>query len=279
MTKDLAIFHIDADDLDSDTARRARWRGLWEAKTEAMQSAARLSRWGLPLLVFILLVSGLHVWETIAAIRPAFVPHWTPHWAAYYGVAALFTVGIDLAALYLVAANSTLALAGMQRRQGALWFLLVTTFLLNAAFIVRFAPELPAGLRAMVLPALDVAFVVLLPAFIPIGLLAVESSRSRLNAARLRLLVEVRTLEALLEQPDEQPAVAVAMTNEARAILRLRLAGQRISNDVAQAHGYANYQAALAATATAYAEWRALTDGLVVTATANGNGKYEEVVG
>lgn len=200
MTKppaDLAIFEIDADTLNSDAARRARWAGLRLAKQQAMRTAAVLSWLGLPLLIFILLVSGLHVWETIAGIRPAWVQEWRPHWAAYYIVAALFTVGIDLAALYLMAANNTLAFAGMRREYRAVGCFLVATFLLNAAFVVRYASDLPVSLRDVALPVLDILFAIILPAFIPISLLAVEHARERLGAARLRLLVDVRTLEEL----------------------------------------------------------------------------------
>lgn len=193
------LFTMDAQMLETPAARRAWQAGLLVAKLQAMHRAERLVKVGRPLLVAIIFVSFLHIWETIGAIRPEFVSEMRlPSWA-YHAAAAALTVAIDAAALYVVAADGTTALAGAARRRGATWFFLATTFLLNAAFVVRYAPSLPESLRTTVLPALEILFVILLPATIPVSILAIEGSVARLEAARLKLLVETTALKELAQ--------------------------------------------------------------------------------
>lgn len=208
---DLAtLLHIAPELLQSDIAQRAWHAGLLEAKQEAMTRAKRLERWGRPLLVAVIGVSFLHVWESIAAIKPAFVSELALSNEFYHAAAAAFTVAIDLAALYVVAAAQTVALAGAKKDRWATWFFLLLTLLLNMAYITRHAPNLPAGVQEYMLPTLNIAFIILLPAFIPAAILAVEAATQRLIAARLKLLVEVRTLEQLTKtetMPASQPSI------------------------------------------------------------------------
>lgn len=193
------LFTMDAQMLETPAARRAWQAGLLVAKLQAMHRAERLVKIGRPLLVAIIFVSFLHIWETIGAIRPEFVQEMRlPSWV-YHAAAAALTLAIDAAALYVVAADGTAALAGATRRRGATWFFLATTFLLNAAFVVRYAPSLPEDLRTTVLPGLEILFVVLLPATIPVSIVAIEGSVARLEAARLKLLVETTALRELAQ--------------------------------------------------------------------------------
>src|SRR5579859_2744926 len=91
------IFQHDITALDTPAAQRALHMGLLHAKREAMRSAEQLIRWGRPLLIGIITVSFLHLWDTIAAIRPAFVAELrVPAWL-YYATAAALTLAIDAA--------------------------------------------------------------------------------------------------------------------------------------------------------------------------------------
>lgn len=189
---------LDAELLDSPAARQALLRGQLQARRQALRHVAALARLGRPLLVGIIFVSALHVWETIAAIRPGWVAELRLQSELYHAAAALLTVAIDLAALFVVAAGAAVALVVPPTGRRAVWFFLALTFLLNMAFVVRYGPALPAELRAAVLPLLDMLFAVLLPAFVPVGIVAVESATGRLDVARLRLVVEVTTLAELV---------------------------------------------------------------------------------
>lgn len=190
-------------------AQRALRLGVLEAKRSALGQAQRLIVWGRPLLVAIITVSFLHLWDTIAAIRPAAVPELTlPGWV-YHATAAALTLAIDAAALFCLSAGAVTTLAGERvRRNWGLGFFLATTFLLNAAFVVRYAPALGEPVRAWVLPGLELLFAMLLPATIPVGLFAVERALARLESARLRLLMEATALDALVRQ-ESDPVVTV----------------------------------------------------------------------
>jgi len=190
-------------------AQRALRMGLLEAKRAALVQARGLIAWGRPLLVAIIAVSFLHLWDTIAAIRPTAVPELAlPGWL-YHATAAALTLVIDAAALFCLAAGAVTSRAGERlRRSWGLSFFLVTTFLLNAAFVVRYAPALGTDVRDWVLPGLELLFAILLPATVPVGLFAVEGALARLESARLRLLMETTALDALVRE--ERAGVVVA---------------------------------------------------------------------
>ena len=191
-------FRIDPVLLETPAAKHAMLAGLLQAKRQAMRQAEGLLRIGRPLLVAVIFVSFLHVFETIAAIRPAFVEELQlPGWL-YHLAAALLTLAIDLAALYVVSAHASAALVVGQTRRPAVWFFLVTTFLLNAAYVVQFAPSLPGAFQQTILPWLNTSFVFLLPAFVPVAIFSIEGAVSRLDVARLRLLVETTALADLV---------------------------------------------------------------------------------
>lgn len=210
-------FKLDPELLETPAAKRAMLAGLLQAKRHAMQQVERLARFGRPLLVAIVFVSFLHVFETIAGIRPQFVEELRlPSWL-YHAAAALLTSAIDLAALYTVSAHAAALLALPVTSRRGVWFFLSVTFLLNAAFVVRYAPSLPAWFRSSVLPVLDIAFVVLLPAFVPVAIVAVESAAARLQLARLRLLVEVTALTDLVEPSSRRGASGSAQNGTGSA--------------------------------------------------------------
>jgi hypothetical protein len=109
------------------------------------------------------------------------------------------TLAIDLAALYVVSANASAALVVGHTNKNATWFFLITTFLLNAAYVVQYAPTLPGQFQQTVLPWLNISFVFLLPAFVPVAIFSIEGAVSRLDVARLQLLIETTALEEMLK--------------------------------------------------------------------------------
>lgn len=203
-TRQLDLLQIDLAMLTSTHAQTALNRGRLKAKREALHNANRLVRWARPLLIAILVVSFVHLWEQIASIKPASVPDLALHPWLYHGSSAMLTAAIDATALYLVATRATAAYAGDRTRQYSVWFFYVLTAILNLSFVLRFAPELPAGV-VEVIPTLYLLMAILLGLLIPVSIAAVESARQRVEAARLALLVET---EALTELVQVAPATA-----------------------------------------------------------------------
>jgi len=205
------LLAVDDTLLAHPAAQQALRLGVLEAKRSALSQAQNLIIWGRPLLVAIIAVSFLHLWDTIAAIRPAAVPELTlPGWV-YHATAAALTLAIDAAALFCLSTGAVTTLASERARHNwGLSFFLMTTFLLNAAYVVRYAPALAEPVRAWVLPGLEIVFAVLLPAIIPVGLFAVERALARLEGARLRLLMETTALDALVR--DEGGDLNVTIT-------------------------------------------------------------------
>ncbi|KAB8142950.1 hypothetical protein F8S13_11955 [Chloroflexia bacterium SDU3-3] len=196
------LLQLDAALLETPAAKRALQVGLLQAKREALASAGVLARCGRPLLIAVIAVSFLHIWDTIALVKPTWVGELQLPAALYHATAGAFTLAIDAAAFYCVAASGTAALAlGPQRRRWGVGFFMLLTFLLNAAYVVRYAPALDAAIRTGVLPLLDVLFAFLLPAFIPVAVVSVEGAAQRVELARLRLLVETTALEELIQSP------------------------------------------------------------------------------
>jgi hypothetical protein len=211
----------------------------WKSSGSALSQARQLIAWGRPLLIVIIAVSFLHLWDTIAAIRPQVVQELAlPGWL-YHATAAALTLAIDAAALFCLAARAVTSRAGERLRANwGLGFFLATTFLLNAAFVVRYAPALGTDIRAWVLPGLELLFAVLLPATIPIGLLAVEGALARLESARLRLLMEATALDALVRDGDAAHAVVgstVAPQSEQHALTAEPQSGASVALPDAQA--------------------------------------------
>ena len=196
------LLQMDTAMLETPAAKRALQAGLLEAKREALKSAKLLAMWGRPLLIAVIAVSFLHLWDTIALIKPDWIADLKLPDGLYHITAGAFTLAIDASAFYCVAASGTAALAlGQQGRRWGIGFFMLLTFLLNAAYVVRYAPELDGGIRSAVLPLLDVLFAGLLPAFIPVAIFSLEGAGQRVELARLRLLVECTALEELVKPP------------------------------------------------------------------------------
>jgi hypothetical protein len=216
MTVDL--FHFDSGLLDTPEAKRAHRIGLLRAKSEALTSANRLSVVARPLLFGVLGVSFVHIWHQIALIKPASVPALTLDPWFYHVTAALLTLCVDAVALYLVSTRSTSAYAGDTRQHKAVWFFYVLTALLNGIFVLNYAPNLPDWITALV-PLLNLVTAILLALLIPVSISAVETAYQTVEAARLALLVEVATLEGIVnaERPTAPRVSAPASPQRAEA--------------------------------------------------------------
>lgn len=213
---------------DSPASRRALMAGILGAKREAHDQAARLIRYGRPLLIAIIFISATHMIETIAGYKPATVGAlhlWT---ALYHATAILFTLGIDLTALFLVAAGGAASLAGAPRRPWPVRFFLLTTFLLNAAYIVRYAPSLAQSIKDQILPYLDAVFVLLLPAAVVVAIPAIETARATLEAAKLKLSVDIVKIQTELEGGVKKP-------NNASQAEKTQMAATAAADDVIDA--------------------------------------------
>lgn len=194
-----SILHTETN-MDTPAARRAMQSGLLEAKQQAMRRAARLAKAGTPLLIGVIAVSFVHLWESVSVYKPAGVPELPLPNEIHYATAAAFTLAIDAVAYYAVACSNAAQFAGAHnRRRWAVQFFLFLTFALNAAFVIRHAPNLPTGFSSTALTALDLLFVVALPAFVPAAIVAVERAAHLVEAARLKLLVETTALAELVE--------------------------------------------------------------------------------
>lgn len=190
-------FHLDPALLQTRAAQAARRRGVLLAKEQALAAAERLLRWGRLLACAIILISALHVWESVAAIAPKEVPALHLPAALYHLVALTFTLLIDVVAIFLARTNAVAALvAGAPQSRWTAYFY-AATGLLNASYICRHAPGLDATTQQQLLPLFAGLFVVLLPLSVPIGIVAVEGACRTLEAARLALLMEIATLRDL----------------------------------------------------------------------------------
>lgn len=190
----LDLFQLDAAILADVAAQRARRSGLLKAKQEALKSAQRLAQWGRKLLVGVLVVSFIHLWEQISLIRPSNVPELPLPAEAYHVSSALLTLAIDAVAFYLVATRSTSAYAGNKRQSWSVYFYYLLTFLLNGMFVLRYSPNMPEWVAA-VLPFSQVLTAILLALLIPTSIAAVEKAHHIADAARLALIVETETLQ------------------------------------------------------------------------------------
>jgi hypothetical protein len=203
-------FAIDPALLQSRAAQEARRRGVLLAKSQALRGAESMLAWGRLLGWGIIFVSAIHIWESVSAIAPAGVAPLRLPDAVYHGAALLFTLLIDAAALYVSRANAIVALAGGPPSRWAAYFYALTA-LLNAAFVAGHAPALDAHARDQILGLLNALFVIILPASVPAGMVAVERSRRMLEVCRLSLLEEVATLRGLSQPaPARPPAVRPA---------------------------------------------------------------------
>lgn len=190
--QDILTIHIDT---STPAARRALDIGLLEAKTEAYEDTGKLLRFGRPLLLAVIGVSFLHIFDTVSTYKPEDVTalHVAP-WLHHISTGAL-VLAIDAVLAYYIAAGNAIKMATGKTASWPLVGFIGLTFALNMAYMVRYAPHIDEGFRATMQQWLDTFFVFALSAFVPAAIIAVEYATHLVKTARLRLLVETRTLQ------------------------------------------------------------------------------------
>lgn len=206
-----ALPPLEIERRNTPAARRAYLKGQLVARKSAKRQATAMAWLGWPLFVAVILVSFVHLWETIGAIKPAYVGDLRISAGLHHATAGAWTAAIDAAAIYVTLANSAALLAGAKsprrRWYSYLWGgaapFYILTFVLNALFVIAYAPALSSTLRAGLLPALQASLIILLPGFLPVAASKIEHARRRADAARLHLLAQVEQLSEELRAFDE----------------------------------------------------------------------------
>lgn len=230
-TNPLDALRLETHHIDTPAAQLARQRGILQAKTEALGTASGLLGWARWLSMAIIAVSAIHLWETLASIKPAGVETLSLHPWFYHGSALALVAVIDCSIWFLTAAQGAAAYAGYRQQSRALGFLYTLTFLLNLAFLARHMPDLPAQIADGVSVTLAVLFPALLALLVPVSLTATERAAHLLRATRAALLVDVETLRGLVTTPatPEQPPAQQACEGGAppRVVAVAELAHER----------------------------------------------------
>lgn len=209
------LLSIDAQWSNSKDATLARYRGILAAKTQALFSVSFLHSWGKFLSWSIIFISAIHVWESISTIKPDFVTALKLPDTIYHLAALLFTLMIDVCVVFIVKSNSACAYVGAQPNKASIFFYIVTG-LLNGVFISSHTPVMNEDLRGFVIPVLGTIFVFLLPASVPIAIYAVEQSNQMLEAAKLKLTVDIATLRGMVNVKENEEMTQQDATNKGK---------------------------------------------------------------
>lgn len=206
-TNPLDALRLETHHIDTPAAQLARQRGILQAKTEALATATKLLPWARWLSMAIIAVSAVHLWETLAAIKPDDIAVLRLPSEVYHFSALALVAVIDCSIWFLTAAQGAAAYAGYRQQSRALGFLYTLTFLLNLAFLARHMPDLPPQIADGVSVTLAVLFPALLALLVPVSLTATERAAHLLRATRAALLVDVEMLRGMVAIPatPEQP--------------------------------------------------------------------------
>lgn len=167
-----------------------------DAARSGHKAAHRLAAGGLWLLLGVIAVSFVHLWETLALFLPATVDALHLPASVYHATTAALTLAIDATAAYLAMARAMTPDRGRAAPM-ARWFFYALTAMLNAAFFLRYAPDLSEATKAAWLAPIQTAMIVLLAVMIPVSIGAIEAARGRLAALARTLRVETVMLEIL----------------------------------------------------------------------------------
>lgn len=192
------LLSIDDNWRNSRDGTIARYKGIKTAKDYALKETNSLLTIGRYLSYAVVFVSAIHIWESVARIAPANVPMLHLHAMVYYIAALLFTILIDITAVFILKAHTALAYTGA-KGSNAIWFFYFITALLNAAFIAGNSPDATDNVRNTLIALLGNSFIVLLPITIPIALWSIEESNKKLEAGKISLTVDIATLEGMIE--------------------------------------------------------------------------------
>lgn len=192
------LLSIDGNWRNSRDGTIARYKGIKAAKDYALKETNSLLSIGRYLSYAVVFVSAIHIWESVARIAPANVPM-LHLWPIVYHIAALlFTILIDITAVFNLKAHTALAYTGATGHK-AIWFFYFITALLNAAFIAGNSPDATDNVKNTLIALLGNSFILLLPITIPIALWSIEESNKKLEAGKISLTVDIATLEGMIE--------------------------------------------------------------------------------
>lgn len=222
------ILAVNADWRQNRESTIARYKGLVSAKRYAYTETERLLSWGRWLSWPVIFVSAIHIWESVSRIAPEGVtalhlPDWAYHTAAF-----LFTVLIDIVAVYLLKSNTALAYTSNRNNQ-SIWFFYILTALLNASFIAGNSPDATAIFKAGIVEVLGNMFIILLPITVPIAIWAIEQSNQKLEASKITLSVDIATLNGLIVSNER------ANSGNSASIDNKPIVEKLLSTDIAQA--------------------------------------------
>lgn len=192
------LLSIDGNWRNSRDGTIARYKGIKTAKDYALKETNSLLAIGRYLSYAVVFVSAIHIWESVARIAPANVPMLHLHAMVYYIAALLFTILIDITAVFILKAHTALAYTGA-KGSNAIWFFYFITALLNAAFIAGNSPDATDNVRSTLIALLGNSFIVLLPITIPIALWSIEESNKKLEAGKISLTVDIATLDGMID--------------------------------------------------------------------------------
>lgn len=192
------LLSIDGNWRNSRDGTIARYKGIKTAKDYALKETNSLLTIGRYLSYAVVFVSAIHIWESVARIAPANVPMLHLHAMVYYIAALLFTILIDITAVFILKARTVLAYTGA-KGSNAIWFFYFVTALLNAAFIAGNSPDATDNVRSTLIALLGNSFIVLLPITIPIALWSIEESNKKLEAGKISLTVDIATLDGMID--------------------------------------------------------------------------------
>lgn len=192
----------------------ARYEGIAQAKQHALAQSKSLLTWGRWLSWGVIFVSAIHIWESVSRIAPASIGVLHLHKYVYWGASLLFTILIDVVAVYILKANTVLAYTGTKRNR-SIWFFYALTALLNAAFIAANSPDATAILRAGIIEGLGNIFLILLPITVPVSMWAIESQNQRLEAGNIMLSVDIATLKGIIIHANTAP---ITINNTANTV-------------------------------------------------------------
>lgn len=203
----------------------AHYGGIKSAKGFALKSTEGLLAWGRFLSWPVIFVSAVHIWESVSRIAPETVSALSLPPQTYHIAALLFTILIDVVAVYILKANTALAYTTTEKNS-SIWFFYILTALLNGSFVAANSPDATDALQNGLIEFYGNIFVILLPITVPIALWAIEEANKKLEASKIALTVDIATLDGLIKSNSVSNSHSnngsnnthIAVTNNSRSV-------------------------------------------------------------
>lgn len=192
------ILTISADWRNSRESIIARNQGIKEAKENTLKETNGLLWIGKKLSYAVVFVSAVHIWETLARIAPSYVPPLQLDPFVYHASAFVFTVMIDIIAVFKQKAHGVLSQVKVKTTR-SIWYFYAITALLNATSIAANSPNASQWLKNGLVEFFSNLFLFLLPLCIPIAIIGIEESNKQLQALKVLLTVDIATLSGLID--------------------------------------------------------------------------------